>query len=105
MDCLFYLKTSKISSIMNFQLKTKTAITRNSKINLIFYSYGKINRSSKFFVTQKLGILLKEGTVQKLNIVSMDLILKVSSKLDDFMKNLGVKYCWVTNEEQGKRNE
>lgn len=48
--------------------------------------------------------MLKEGTAQKLNIVSMDLILKVSSKLDDFMKNLGVKDCCLTNEEQGKGN-
>lgn len=48
--------------------------------------------------------MLKEGTAQKLNIVSTDLILKVSSKLDDFMKNLGVKDCYLTNEEQGKGN-
>lgn len=46
--------------------------------------------------------MLKEGTAQKPNIVSMDLILKVSSKVDDSMKNLGVKDCWLTNEEQGK---
>lgn len=48
--------------------------------------------------------MLKESTAQKLNIVSMDLILKVSSKVDDSMKNLGVKDCWLTNEEQGKGN-
>lgn len=36
---------------MNFQPKTKMTITRNSKINLIFYVYGKINRLSKFFLT------------------------------------------------------
>lgn len=48
--------------------------------------------------------MLKESTAQKLNIVSMDLVLKISSKVDDFMKNLGVKDCWLTNEEQGKGN-
>lgn len=42
--------------------------------------------------------------MQNLNIVSMDLIVKVSSKLDDFMQNLDVKHCWLTNEEQGKGN-
>lgn len=40
--------------------------------------------------------------MQSLNSVSIDLIFKVSSKLDDFMKNLGVRDCWLTNEEQGK---
>lgn len=48
--------------------------------------------------------MLKESTAQKLNIVSMDLVLKISSKVDDFMKNFGVKDCWLTNEEQGKGN-
>lgn len=89
---------------MIFQRKTEMTIIRNSKINWIFFLYGKINRSSKSFVTLKLGILLKEGIGQKLNIVSIDLILKVSSKLDDFMKDLGVKDCWLTSEEQGKGN-
>lgn len=49
-------------------------------------------------------ILLKEGTAQKLNMMSLDLIIKVSSNLDGFTKNLGVKDCWLTNEEQGKGN-
>lgn len=40
--------------------------------------------------------------MQNLSIVSMDLIFKVSSKLDDFMKNLEFKHCWLTNAEQGE---
>jgi len=48
-------------------------------MQLVLYLCGKVNRSSKLFVTElEVGISLKEGTTQKLNVVKNLGVRKIS---------------------------